>query len=95
MSGFPDYDNYDALGLAELVRTRQVTPAELLEEAIARADRLNPALNAIIYRMDEPARATAARRSSSSRRSPSAAPSSATARTTSSRTNARTRTSPW
>ncbi len=61
MSGFPDYDNYDALGLAELVRTRQVTPAELLEEAIARADRLNPALNAIIYRMDEPARATAAR----------------------------------
>ena len=29
-----DYDDYDALGLAELVRTGQMTPLELVEEAI-------------------------------------------------------------
>ena len=39
MSGFSDYDNYDALGLAELVRSRDVTPDELLEEAISRTEK--------------------------------------------------------
>ena len=29
------YSNYDAVGLAELVASGQVTPAELLEEAIS------------------------------------------------------------
>jgi Asp-tRNA(Asn)/Glu-tRNA(Gln) amidotransferase A subunit family amidase len=37
-----DYTAYDAVGLAELVRKREVTPAELLETAIARADALIP-----------------------------------------------------
>ncbi len=45
---FTDYGNYDALGLAELVRRRQVTPAELVEAAIARAERVNPRLGAIV-----------------------------------------------
>lgn len=35
----------DALGLAELVRKRQVSPLELLEAAIARAEALNPRYN--------------------------------------------------
>jgi amidase len=51
-----DYTAYDAVGLAELVRKREVTPAELLEMAIARADALNPKLNAIVSRFDERAR---------------------------------------
>src|SRR5437763_14616084 len=38
----------DGLGLAELVRRRQVSPAELLEEAIARNERVNPHLGAVI-----------------------------------------------
>ena len=54
-----DYDRYDALGLAELVRRRELTPAELLEVALARAEALNPRLNAIIHPMYEHARALA------------------------------------
>jgi len=52
MSGFADYDNFDAVGLAELVRRRDVSARELLAEARVRADRVNGALNAIVYRRD-------------------------------------------
>ncbi|MBL8770000.1 MAG: amidase [Phenylobacterium sp.] len=54
-----DYSNYDGLGLAELVRKGQVTPAELVEAAIARAERHNPKLNAIVYEGFEDARKAA------------------------------------
>src|SRR5213594_3034125 len=47
MSGFADYERYDALGLAELVRRRQVSPGELLDAAIARVEARNRAVNAI------------------------------------------------
>ena len=59
MSGFAEYDGYDALGLASLVRTKQVSPSELLEEAIARAERVNPQLNALICKLYDVARARA------------------------------------
>jgi len=36
-------------GLAELIAARQVTPAEVLEAAIARAEAVNPRLNAIVW----------------------------------------------
>lgn len=58
---FAEYANYDGLGLAELVRTGAVPPAELVEEAIIRIERHNPKLNAVIYKMYEQARATVAR----------------------------------
>ena len=58
---FAEYENYDALGLAELVASGDVTSTELVEEAISRIDSLNPALNAVIHRMDEYARERAAR----------------------------------
>jgi amidase len=45
-----DYGSYDALGLAELVAQRDVKPSELLEEAINRAEAMNPKLNAIVYK---------------------------------------------
>ena len=32
MSGFPEYSKYDGLGLADLVRKKQVSPVELVEE---------------------------------------------------------------
>jgi amidase len=38
MRAFKDYEAYDALGLAELVRRRTVTPLGLLEAAIARVE---------------------------------------------------------
>jgi len=51
MAGVKEYDCYDALGLAELVRKNEVSPQELCEEAISRIDRINPKVNAVIYRM--------------------------------------------
>jgi len=54
-----EYAHSDALGLAELVAKRAVTPAELMEEAIARAERLNPMLNAIVFKDYERALDTA------------------------------------
>ncbi|WP_293682483.1 amidase [uncultured Phenylobacterium sp.] len=44
-----DYSNYDGLGLAELVARKQVAPAELVEAAIARIQRHNPTLNAVVF----------------------------------------------
>jgi amidase len=49
----------DGLGLAALMAAREVSPGELLEAAIAHAERANPSLNAIIYKDYEQARATA------------------------------------
>jgi amidase len=45
---FTDYVQHDATSLANLVQTGQVSPAELLETAIARAEAVNPTLNAIV-----------------------------------------------
>lgn len=41
---FREYVEHDATALAGLVRTGQVSPAELLETAIARAEAVNPQL---------------------------------------------------
>ena len=49
---FKEYGQYDALGLAELIRSAEVTSTEVLEAAIARANEINPAINAIIHRFD-------------------------------------------
>ena len=43
-----EYAAYDALGLAELVRSRQVTPEELRETALRAIEALNRDLNAVI-----------------------------------------------
>ena len=59
MGAFPEYDKYDAMGLAELVHKRQVQPSELVEEAIDRIERVNPHINAVIYKMYDYARKTA------------------------------------
>ena len=56
-----EYTQHDGLGLAALVRSGQVSAAELLETALARIDALNPALNAVIRMRREQARAEGAR----------------------------------
>lgn len=60
MGRLNEYEQYDAVGLAKLVAQGEVTPAELLEEAIARAEALNPTLNAINLPFYERARERAA-----------------------------------
>jgi amidase len=57
MSGFTEFDQYDGIGLAELVRRREVTPDEVLEAAIARVEARNPAVNAVVSRLYDEARA--------------------------------------
>ena len=47
---FKEYGNYDAIGLAELVRNRQVSPKELLDEAITRTAKVDPEINAVVVR---------------------------------------------
>ena len=42
------YDDNDALGLAELVRTGQVSASELLDEALDRVATRNPRINAVV-----------------------------------------------
>jgi amidase len=54
------YQWLDAVAQAELVRTGEVTPRELVDAAIARAERVNPELRAIVTPLYEKARATAA-----------------------------------
>jgi amidase len=58
VNGFKEYEQFDALGLADLVRRKQISPAELCEEAISRIERLNPRINAVITRMYDLARKT-------------------------------------
>ncbi len=57
---FAEYADYDGLGLAELVRTKDVTPSELLEAAIERIERNNGKLNAVVYKGYDEARGVAA-----------------------------------
>src|ERR1700710_396876 len=45
-----EYGSYDGLGLADLVRTKQVDARELLDEAIARAEKIDPQINAVVVK---------------------------------------------
>src|SRR5262252_3127346 len=49
----------DATAQAELVRRRELTPLELVDAAIARIERVNPTLNAVIIPLYEDARGAA------------------------------------
>lgn len=59
MSGIAEYDRLDGIALARLIAERQVTAGEVLEEAIARAERLNPEINAITVPLYDHARKVA------------------------------------
>jgi amidase len=65
MDAFPS-----ALGLALLIRSREVSPVEVLEDTLARVDQRNPALNAVIWRDDDAARAQARRMADLAARAP-------------------------
>ena len=59
MTTFPEFDKFDGLGLAELVRARQITPTDLVEEAISRIEAHNQKINAVICKVYDQARAAA------------------------------------
>jgi Asp-tRNA(Asn)/Glu-tRNA(Gln) amidotransferase A subunit family amidase len=56
---FEEYRSYDAIGLARLVATGDVTPIELLEAALTRLDQVNGTLNAVITDLRDDARRAA------------------------------------
>jgi len=45
-----EYGNYDAVGLAALVRSKQVSARELLDEAVARTEKIDPQINAVVVK---------------------------------------------
>ena len=47
---------YDALGLAEMIRDGEIKSSELVEITIERIERINPKINAIIHKMYDEAR---------------------------------------
>jgi amidase len=53
---FEEYRKHDAVSLARLIAKRQVSADEVLEAAIARAEHVNPAINAIVHKQYEQAR---------------------------------------
>jgi len=55
---------YDAVGLSELIRKGEITPAELLESTIQRIEKVNPKVNAVIHKLYHQARTVAANLSS-------------------------------
>jgi amidase len=59
MAGFAEFSRYDGMGLAELVRNGEVAPIDLVEEAIARIEAHNPAVNAVVQKLYDRARAAA------------------------------------
>lgn len=59
MSSFSEYDQFDGLGLADLVRKKEISSVEICEEAIRRAEAVNPKINAIIRPLYDLARKTA------------------------------------
>src|SRR5215813_13491805 len=56
MNGFADYERYDALGLADLVRRKEVSPEDLLDAAIERVEARNQAVNAVVMPLYDYAR---------------------------------------
>jgi len=59
MAKADEFASLDAIGLAGLVRQKQVKAIELVEAAIERIERLNPSLNAVVTPMFEQARESA------------------------------------
>jgi len=55
------YSDLDGVELARMVADREVSAIELLDEAIERAERVNPTLNAIVYPWYDHARENALR----------------------------------
>src|SRR6266566_1293715 len=53
---FEEYRKFDAISLAGLIAKRQVSAMEVLETAIARAEQVNPAINAVVHKQYEQAR---------------------------------------
>jgi len=57
---FSEYAKYDGLGLAELVRRKEVSPSDLVDSAIDAIERLNPQVNCVVQKLNDAAHAAVA-----------------------------------
>ena len=57
MSTFTEYTQYDATVLAELLKSKEVSPSEVLESAIAQIEKHNPSINAVVHTQFDKVRA--------------------------------------
>src|SRR3990167_10609318 len=57
MPTFAEYELFDGLGLANLVKSGVISAQELVIAAIERIESLNPKLNAVIYKLYDQAKA--------------------------------------
>ena len=57
MNRISEFEKYDGLGLADLVKRRDLRASELLDMVIERIEELNPKVNAVVTRMYDQARA--------------------------------------
>src|SRR5262245_43927486 len=53
---FDEYRKHDSKALAALIAKREASASEVLEVAIARAEQVNPAINAIVHKQYDKAR---------------------------------------
>src|SRR5215475_15554040 len=60
--------NYDALGLAELIRKKQISSLELVNDVISRVERVNPKINAVLTKLFDVEKARARAKRSEERR---------------------------
>ena len=51
MAGFTEYEDHDALGLAALVKSGEVSAGEVLDAAIERVEARNPTVNAVVQKL--------------------------------------------
>lgn len=52
---FPEYSRHDGMGLADLVRRREVSPVDLVDSAIDAIERLNPRVNCVVQQLRDSA----------------------------------------
>ena len=50
---FSEYINYDALGLVNLIRKKEITPSEIIDISLRAIEQINPKINAIIGNLEK------------------------------------------
>jgi len=59
---FPEYEQFDGLGLADLIRRKEVSASDVLEAGIERIEKRNPVVNAVVWKTYDRARARNSRK---------------------------------
>lgn len=63
---FDEFMQFDAIGLSELIKTKQVSPSELIDIVIKRIEYFNPKINAVNIKLYERAKANVLKTNTSS-----------------------------